>query len=160
MNATFPKSERLCSKIEIDALFANGEVCRLGSFTVKFSRVHNVGAGHISALLNVHAPPLPKLLITVPKRNQKHAVNRNRTKRLIREVYRKHKFECLADSNVRSLAIVYTSSKVPDYAFVEEHLPKLLDKITLRLRSVSKTPVVEQSLSKSRNACNGQNLQR
>jgi len=137
MNATFPKSERLCSKTEIEELFANGEARRSGGFTAKFLRVH-VGA--------THASPLPKLLISVPKRFQKHAVDRNRTKRLIREVYRKHKHllarvcnPCqnigtdedvrASVSNIYALAIVYASSKVPDYHFVEEHLLKLLEKI-------------------------------
>ena len=142
MNATFPKSERLCSKIEIEELFANGEARRSGGFTAKFLRIH-VGA--------THASPLPKLLISVPKRFQKHAVDRNRTKRLIREVYRKHKHllarvcnPCqhfgtdedistpLNDhvcTNIYALAIVYASSKIPDYHFVEEHLLKLLEKI-------------------------------
>jgi ribonuclease P protein component len=68
-------------------------------------------------------------LISVPKRFQKHAVDRNRTKRLIREVYRKHKAEYLSESNIHSLAIIYASTKVPAYSFVEEHLPKLLEKI-------------------------------
>ncbi|MDR2906661.1 MAG: ribonuclease P protein component [Bacteroidales bacterium] len=118
VNASFPKSERLCSKIVIDDLFARGESRRSGGFTVKYVRVHtdeDMG--------------LPKILISVPKRFQKHAVDRNRTKRLIREVYRKHKAEHLSESHISSLAIIYSSPKVPDYTFVEEHLPKLLDKI-------------------------------
>jgi ribonuclease P protein component len=121
MNATFPKSKRLCSKMAIDELFANGDARRSGGFTVKFLRVDIVGARHAS--------PLPKILISVPKRFQKLAVDRNRTKRLIREVYRKHKAEHLLESGIHSLAIIFASSKVPDYGFVEEHLLKLLGKI-------------------------------
>ena len=153
MSATFPKSERLCSKIGIDELFANGDACRSGGFTVKCLRVH-IGVG-VSTPLNARtlsgvemsAPTnFPKLLISVPKRFQKHAVDRNRTKRLIREVYRKYKHllarvcnPCqnvgtdedvrASVSNIHALAIIYASSKVPDYNFVEEHLPKLLEKI-------------------------------
>ncbi|MDR1950817.1 MAG: ribonuclease P protein component [Bacteroidales bacterium] len=118
MNATFPKSERLCSKICIEELFANGEARRSGGFTVKYLRVHVDEKNNF-----------PKILISVPKRFQKHAVDRNRTKRLIREVYRKHKTEYLSETNIRFLAIIFASTKVPDYAFVEEHLPKLLEKI-------------------------------
>jgi ribonuclease P protein component len=126
MDFTFPKSERLCSKNAIDDVFANGNARRSGSFTVKFLRVHHV-AGF--ACPGRQTLPLPKILISVPKRFQKHAVDRNRTKRLIREVYRKHKSEHLSEFNVHSLAIIYASAKVPDYNFVEEHLLKLLEKI-------------------------------
>ncbi len=118
MNATFPKSERLCSKLDIEALFTHGDARRSGGFMVKYLRVHT--GEHVG---------LPKILISVPKRFQKHAVDRNRTKRLIREVYRKHKVEYLSASNINALAIIYASPKVPDYTFVEEHLPKLLEKI-------------------------------
>jgi ribonuclease P protein component len=151
MNATLPKSERLCSKIGIDELFANGEARRSGGFMVKYLRVH-VGADistplNVRALSGVETPSnFPKILISVPKRFQKHAVDRNRTKRLIREVYRKHKHllarvcnPCqnvgtdedvrASVSNIYALAIIYASSKVPDYNFVEEHLSKLLEKI-------------------------------
>ena len=128
MTATFPKSERLCSKLKIEALFANGDSYRFGGFTVKLLRIHtkdndtnDVGAKNFS--------PLPKLLISVPKRYQKKATDRNRTKRLVREVYRKQKTEYLAESNIDALAIIYTSSKVPDYAFAEECLLKLFTKI-------------------------------
>jgi len=130
MNATFPKSERLCSKIGIEELFANGESRRSGGFTVKFLRAH-IGA-NISTPLNVRVlseVETPKILISVPKRFQKRATDRNRTKRLIREIYRKHKAEYLSASNIYALAIVYASSKIPDYAFVEEHVLKLLEKI-------------------------------
>ena len=124
MASTFPKSERLCSKIGIDELFTKGEVRRSGGFTVKCLRVHtNVGVE------NPCQNNFPKTLISVPKRFQKRAVDRNHTKRLIREVYRKCKAEYLSNSNIYSLAITYASSKVPEYAFVEEHLLKLLDKI-------------------------------
>jgi len=165
MNATFPKSERLCSKIGIEELFANGQSRRSGGFTVKFLRVH-VGAAisdvrHSVLDTESHSKEIvgqarndddffthpPKILISVPKRFQKRAVDRNRTKRLIREVYRKNKY-LLAQvcnpcqnvgtdedvrtsvSNIYALAIVYASGKIPDYAFVEEHLLKLLEKIT------------------------------
>ena len=119
MKATFPKSERLCSKLEIEHLFANGTSNRFGDFTARFVRTH-AGADVSS---------VPKILISVPKRYQKRSVDRNRTKRLIREVFRKNKTEYFSETNIQTLAIIYTSSKIPDYARVEDQLPKLLEKI-------------------------------
>jgi ribonuclease P protein component len=127
MNTTFPKSERLCSKVGIEELFASGNTHRSGVFTVRYMRSHT-DEGVESAPLDSQTP-LPKILVSVPRRIQKRAVDRNRTKRLIREVYRKHKAEYLSYKNIHSLAIIYASPKVPDYAFVEEHLPQILEDI-------------------------------
>ena len=143
MKTTFPKSERLCSKLEIEHLFANGTSNRFGDFTARFVRTHVCVGDNVETL---HATSLqPKILISVPKRYQKRSVDRNRTKRLIREVFRKNKHILNAgvsrasttafpepvegNSNIQTLAIIYTSSKIPDYARVEDQLPKLLEKI-------------------------------
>jgi len=149
MKTTFPKSERLCSKLDIEHLFANGISNRFGDFTARFVRTA------ISAPLNVRGEvdvggevtersrsAVPKILISVPKRYQKRSVDRNRTKRLIREVFRKHKHILNGNveterapslqhniGNIQTLAIIYTSPKIPDYARVEDQLPKLLEKI-------------------------------
>lgn len=74
MNAvhSFPKSERLCSRKAIEALFASGN----RSFTAFPLRV-------------VYRPAEEtQLLISVSKRHFKHAVDRNRAKRQIREAWR------------------------------------------------------------------------
>jgi len=153
MKATFPKSERLCSKLEIEHLFANGISNRFGDFTARFVRLHNnagVSRASTTALGSTPAFPealegnadQPKILISVPKRYQKRSVDRNRTKRLIREIFRKNKHILNGNvetghapslqhniGNIQTLAIIYTSSKIPDYARVEDQLPKLLEKI-------------------------------
>ena len=140
MKATFPKSERLCSKLEIEHLFANGTSNRFGDFTAKYVRTHIANARHSALDAESHSEGIagqarnddegfPKVLISVPKRFQKRSVDRNRTKRLIREVFRKNKTEYFSETNIQTLAIIYTSSKIPDYARVEDQLPKLLEKI-------------------------------
>jgi len=139
MKATFPKSERLCSKLEIEHLFANGISNRFGDFTARFVRLH-VAGGENTAGADVSS--VPKILISVPKRYQKRSVDRNRTKRLIREVFRKNKHILNGNvetghapslqhniGNIQTLAIIYTSPKIPDYTHVENQLPKLLEKI-------------------------------
>jgi len=123
MKATFPKAERLCSKLEIEHLFANGTSNRFGDFTARFVRLHAVGDENTAG---ADVSSVPKILISVPKRYQKRSVDRNRTKRLIREVFRKYK---ISETNIQTLAIIYTSSKIPNYTQVENQLPKLLEKI-------------------------------
>lgn len=117
MKSTFPKTERLCSKTFIADLFLNGNSLRSNCFTARYLRDH----------VDQPRTENPKLLISVPKRYQRRAVDRNRTKRLIREVYRKHKALYLSASNIHALAIVFSSSKVPNYKFVETHLVKILE---------------------------------
>lgn len=71
----FPKSEKLTSLNTIQAVFRSGQ----GSFSYPF-KITFLGQQN----------SLPQLLISVPKRNFKKAVDRNRLKRLIREAYRLH----------------------------------------------------------------------
>jgi ribonuclease P protein component len=69
----FPKSEKLTSLNAIQAVFRSGQ----GSFSYPF-KITFLGKQN----------SLPQILISVPKRNFKKAVDRNRLKRLIRECYR------------------------------------------------------------------------
>ncbi len=76
-NYSFSRAERLTSKIKIEELFKKGS-----SFRSKKIQI---------ILLSQQFKQDRKVLISVPKKNHKTAVNRNRIKRIIREVYRKNK---------------------------------------------------------------------
>lgn len=69
---TFPKHERLCSRKAIEALFAGGNRA-FSAFPLR--------------VVYRHAPEL-QILVSVSKRHFKHAVDRNRAKRQIREAWR------------------------------------------------------------------------
>jgi len=70
----FPKSNRLCSKILIDQLFNSTKVLKCYPLLCSWLEDEN---------LTVH-----QILIVVPKRLFKKAVDRNRIKRQLREIWR------------------------------------------------------------------------
>ncbi len=78
---TLQKSERLCSKILIDKLFAGG-ARSMTAFPIRvvFLKVEKSNDS-----------PSCELLISVPKHCFKRAVKRNRVKRQVREAYRRQK---------------------------------------------------------------------
>ena len=98
---SFPKKEKLTSKIIIDRLFKDGQSKFKYPFRVLFLSDE------------VYSEPFPQLVISVSKRNFKRAVDRNRIKRLIREAYRLQKEELLSlfSSKPSYVAILYTAKE-------------------------------------------------
>jgi ribonuclease P protein component len=113
---TFSKEERLTGKTNIDQLFNDGKSFNLFPFRV-FYRVGSTLDG-----------PPARLLIAIPKKKIKHAVDRNRLRRLIREAYRLHKAElvnCLENGAVSlHFALIYTAEST-DLTFREAELKTL-----------------------------------
>lgn len=77
----FPKPEHLTLQRDIDALFAGGSLSAV-AFPVRAVWREVEWDGH---------GPRVKVLVSVSKRKFKHAVDRNRAKRQIREAYRLNK---------------------------------------------------------------------
>lgn len=73
----FAKQERLCSSKLIDRLFAEGNRS-IGSFPIRLVWLE-LPESELEGI---------QVLVSVSKRHFKHAVDRNRTKRQIREFYR------------------------------------------------------------------------
>ncbi|MEO0312333.1 MAG: ribonuclease protein component [Bacteroidota bacterium] len=112
----FSKSERLCSKRNLELLLAQGESINLSGIKV------------IYRLMAQAKPGFMQLAISVPKRNFKKAVDRNRTKRLIREVFRKEKqsINHLLQLKEQSLhlLIIYYYKQLPDLKLLVSQLTK------------------------------------
>ena len=83
---TFPKPEHLCLKRDIDALFCAGSHSMAAwPLRIIYRPVEHTGSG-----------PKVKVLLSVSKRRLRHAVDRNRAKRQLREAYRHEKPELLS----------------------------------------------------------------
>lgn len=72
---TFPKSEHLCGQLRIATLYKEGKRLTAFPLRVTYRRLDD----------NDNAP---KVLVWAPKSLFKHAVDRNRLRRLMREAYR------------------------------------------------------------------------
>ena len=115
MNATFGKEERLCSRRLIDRLYAEG---------------HRLMAFPYSVQWRLEPLPVPcQVMIVAPKRKFRHAVDRNRVKRLTRECWRVRKqmlYQHLEERGIGiTLALVYVHNEIFDH----EHLGRKMDKL-------------------------------
>lgn len=132
---TLRKDEKLRHKSLIDPLFKEGHT--LYDFPLRLSwRV--VSPEQLADSFR-NAPPdnigPVQMLVTVPKKKRRHAVDRVLMRRRIREAYRinrlslKHLVE--ADQTIRSLgiAIIYLSDKNLHYSTIETKMKNLLLKI-------------------------------
>jgi ribonuclease P protein component len=108
------KEEKLKSKKLIERLFAEGN--RIKSFPLQL----------IYLPIN-HNEVFPnKVGFSVPKRNIKSAVSRNRIKRLMREVYRKNKYLFTEKVNQQYIFMfIYTSYEEIKYVDLEISLKKV-----------------------------------
>jgi ribonuclease P protein component len=122
LNETFSKSERLCSKKAIEALFKNGKSFYCHPFLV------------IWAYSNSDIPFPAQIAVSVSKKNFKLAVSRNLIKRRIREAYRKNKHVLynLLNSNNKKIVftIIYRENSIYDYQTVENAIKQMINMFT------------------------------
>lgn len=122
MRYTLGKEEKLKSKILIENLFAQGE--RVKSFPLQL----------IFLPINHHATFPIKVGFSVPKKNVKLAVKRNRIKRLMREVYRTNKFLFSEKINQPYIFMfIYIGNEEISYADLELAMLKLVSKWLTKL---------------------------
>jgi ribonuclease P protein component len=114
----FPKEEKLCSRILIGELFESGKKVKKYPMVLIYKKV--------SALER------NQMTFSVPKRRFKKAVDRNKIKRLLREVYRLRKDEFFEELNMDSklaMFLVYNSDKMPTYKEVETNFILILERL-------------------------------
>ncbi|MBL0330995.1 MAG: ribonuclease P protein component [Bacteroidetes bacterium] len=116
---TFSKNERLCSKILIERLIETGK-----SFNHSPYRISWLPIAESSAPI--------KVVISVPKRSFKRAVDRNRLKRQTREIYRKHKqnvYDVLGENKLLVM-IFYTAKTKLEFKELELKLKEALERLS------------------------------
>ena len=116
MNNTFGKAEKLKSRKLIAEIFSNGK--SVTAFPLKMIYLEQVD-GDIN-----------QAAFSVPKKNFKKAVSRNRIKRQIREAYRNHK-TLVKSNNDKAFAFVflYIGKEQESYEAIENAMIKLLQKL-------------------------------
>ncbi len=125
---TFRKAERLCSKKHIEALFA-GDNRSLTAYPLRAVYTETEDEKIVNS-------KSVSLLISVSKRHFKHAVDRNRAKRLIREAYRLNKgllLDHLPEDTQLDLAFIWMSDELCDYAIIETKMKTLLQRIAEKI---------------------------
>ncbi|CAA0230133.1 Ribonuclease P protein component [Tenacibaculum maritimum] len=116
MKFTLGKEERLKSKKLIGRLYSEGK-----SVKVFPLRMVYLQANHTS---NFPA----QIGVSVPKRNFKKAVHRNRIKRLLRETYRKQKYTVYNSLNEPYVFMIsYLAKDEWAYSDIERKMDKLLN---------------------------------
>ncbi|OYP79032.1 hypothetical protein CIK94_01405 [Prevotella sp. P4-51] len=121
---TLSKEERICSKKLINELFTgNGRSMTAFPLRVVFMK-----------RTIVDDQPRAAMLVSVPKRYFKHAVDRNRVKRQVREAFRRNKSiitqNLTDDHDAVAMAFVWlTDEKFPS-SEVENRMVRLLTRIS------------------------------
>lgn len=126
MDFSFSKKKHLCSKLVIDSLFAKGDKFLVYPLRVVYS------VSPADYVLEDVEPV--RVLFVVPKRFYKHAVDRNRYKRLLREAYRLQQNDIigvLKKNNLRiDMAVVVINNDFNlSYANIYPKIGKVINKI-------------------------------
>ena len=121
---TFSKSERLSGKVLIDKLIESGASFNISPFRGTW-RIVDVSESNV------------QVLISVPKRIYKRAVDRNLLKRRIRESYRKNKTELCSSMENKNMhfMLIYTSKSMLEYKELEEKTKEVLIRLVKEVKS-------------------------
>ena len=123
----FNKRERIVSKKLIEQLFSKGSSFSISAFPLRIVVME-------PARVTDDVPV--QVLVSVSKRHFKHAVDRNRVKRQIREAYRHHK-QILTDKvqqqQTLAIAFIWLADGLHESATVEKSVRILLGKAAERL---------------------------
>jgi ribonuclease P protein component len=122
---TFTKKERLCSKKFTEHLFKKSQTFFAFPFKVVYYLTKSPDSFH---------PEFPvQVLFSASKRHIKKAADRNLTKRIMREAYRKNKsllYEKLIESDKKLLlGFIYIGQQPPEYHKTEQKIIFIINRL-------------------------------
>ncbi len=123
---TFRKRERMVSNLLIEALFDSGRSRSVSAFPLR--------AVFRTTERREGSAPV-QVLISVPKKRFRHAVDRNRVKRQIREAYRHHKellWQQIPDDKMMLVGFVWLSDRHSPTPEVEKRIVSILQRIAVK----------------------------
>lgn len=125
----FSKDEKIVGNSKVDGLFENGQ-----SFVAYPLRV-------VYLLSSEYKTPPVSVLISIPKKRIKSAVNRNRIKRLIREAYRLNKLAvsdlCVERGLRLDVGFIYVKDDIVQFADIVKAMKKALAELRKRIEDVA-----------------------
>ena len=123
---TFKKPERISIQREIDCLFKQGDAFVFYPLRVIYLKQKPLSGATVA------------VLISVPKKKVKHAVKRNRMKRLIRETYRLNKTSLIQHFQKKNsgllIAFLYIGNEMRLWAEMEGAMKKVIDELIEKMQ--------------------------
>jgi ribonuclease P protein component len=123
MKNKFGKQERIVSQKLIDQLFGGSGSRSLSAFPLRVVYMKR-------DIPNAETPT--QILVSVPKRHLRHAVDRNRVKRQLREAYR-HQKDLLPEDQSLALAFIWQTDRCMPSAEVDSRMKSLLERIARKI---------------------------
>lgn len=135
---TLGANERLKRMQHIETLFRTGKAFSVFPLRVIYTLV---------PLGNEEFPS--RAGFSVPKKKFKKAVDRNHTKRRVREAWRlqKHELTGIPEGQQLHLFFIYTAPTLPDYTVVAVAVGKAISQLSKQLSHLAATPVQDEQQS-------------
>ena len=144
MNQSFPKEQRLCSLKQTEALFAGSGVS-ISAFPIRAvfitdSKESKNPVSDSTELLTTKSVSACRILVSVGKRKFKHAVDRNRAKRQVREAWRLNRDILLSEigeSKGLSIAFIWLAAEPQPSSLVHRKMKNILYRIVEHIKGQS-----------------------